>query len=132
MLADIRDDLTAFGVEFDRWYSERELVRSGAIEHALAALEARGALYRKDGALWFRASQHGDSEDRVLVRANGQQTYFAPDLAYHLDKRARGFTRLIDVWGADHHGYVARMRAGLICMGAPGDCFEVCLIQFVS
>src|SRR5579863_2600358 len=132
MLADIRDDLTAFGVEFDRWYSERELVRSGAIEHALAALDARGALYRKDGALWFRASQYGDDEDRVLVRANGQQTYFAPDIAYHLQKRERGYARLIDVLGADHHGYVARVRGALIAMGQPGDSLEACLIQFVS
>src|SRR5579863_8294669 len=132
MLADIRDDLAAFGVEFDRWYSERELVRSGAIEHALSALDARGALYRKDGALWFRASQYGDDEDRVLVRANGQQTYFAPDIAYHLQKRERGFARLIDVLGADHHGYVARVRGALVAMGEPGDILEACLIQFVN
>jgi arginyl-tRNA synthetase len=132
MLADIRDDLTAFGVEFDRWYSERELVREGAVERALAALDARGQLYRRDGALWFRASQFGDDEDRVLVRANGQWTYFAPDLAYHLQKRERGFARLIDVLGADHHGYVARMRGALTAMGEPADCLEACLIQFVS
>jgi arginyl-tRNA synthetase len=132
MLADIREDLAAFGVEFDQWYSERELVRSGAIERALAALEVRGALYRKDGALWFRASQYGDDEDRVLVRANGQQTYFAPDIAYHLQKRERGFARLIDVLGADHHGYVARVRGALVAMGEPGDSLEACLMQFVS
>jgi arginyl-tRNA synthetase len=132
MLADIRADLAEFGVEFDRWYSERELTRSGAIEHALAALEARGALYRKDGALWFRASQYGDDEDRVLVRANGQQTYFAPDIAYHLQKLERGFARLIDVLGADHHGYVARLRGALVAMGQPGESLEACLMQFVS
>ena len=132
MLADIRDDLGAFGVEFDSWYSERELVRDGAVERALAALDARGQLYRRDGALWFRASQFGDDEDRVLVRANGQWTYFAPDLAYHLQKRERGFARLIDVMGADHHGYVARMRGALTAMGEPADCLEACLIQFVS
>jgi len=132
MLGDIRDDLTAFGVEFDRWYSERELTRSGAVEHALERLEARGALYRKDGALWFRASQFGDDEDRVLVRANGQKTYFAPDIAYHLQKRERGFARLIDVLGADHHGYVARVRGALVAMGEPGDSLEACLMQFVS
>src|ERR1700686_2582605 len=132
MLADIRDDLSAFGVEFDRWYSERELAQSGAVEHALEQLEARGALYRKDGALWFRASQYGDDEDRVLVRANGQSTYFAPDIAYHLQKRERGFARLIDVLGADHHGYVARVRGALVAMGQPGESFEACLMQFVS
>jgi arginyl-tRNA synthetase len=132
MLADIRDDLTAFGVEFDRWYSERELARSGAVEHALEQLEAHGALYRKDGALWFRASQYGDDEDRVLVRANGQNTYFAPDIAYHLQKRERGFARLIDVLGADHHGYVARLRGALVALGQPGESLEACLMQFVS
>ncbi len=132
MLADIRDDLTGFGVHFDRWYSERELVRSGAVEHALERLEAHGQLYRRDGAVWFRASRFGDDEDRVLVRANGQKTYFAPDLAYHLQKRERGFARLIDVLGADHHGYVARMRGALTAMGEPGDCLEAPLIQFVS
>ncbi len=132
MLADIREDLAAFGVEFDRWYSERELARSGAVEHALAELTARAALYQKDGALWFRASQYGDDEDRVLVRANGQKTYFAPDIAYHLQKRERGFARLIDVLGADHHGYVARVRGALVAMGQPGDSLEACLMQFVS
>ena len=132
MLADIREDLAAFGVEFERWYSERELVRSGAVEHALETLDSRGHLFRKDGALWFHASQFGDDEDRVLVRANGQRTYFAPDFAYHLQKRARGFERLIDVLGADHHGYVARMRGALMAMGEPGECLDVCLIQFVS
>jgi arginyl-tRNA synthetase len=132
MLADIREDLAAFGVEFDSWYSERTLVASGAVERVLEKLEAHHQLYRKDGALWFRASQFGDDEDRVLVRANGQRTYFAPDMAYHLQKRERGFARLIDVLGADHHGYVARIRGALMAMGEPGECLEVCLIQFVS
>jgi arginyl-tRNA synthetase len=132
MLADIRDDLAGFGVEFDSWYSERELVRDGAVERALTALDARGQLYRRDAAVWFRSSQFGDDEDRVLVRANGQWTYFAPDLAYHLQKRERGFAHLMDVLGADHHGYVARMRGALTALGAPADCLEACLIQFVS
>ncbi len=131
-LSDIREDLAAFGVEFDRWYSERELTHSGAVERALQRLESHGELYRRDGALWFRASRFGDTEDRVLVRANGQHTYFAPDIAYHLDKRRRGFARLIDVLGADHHGYVARLRGALQAMGEPGECLEACLIQFVS
>jgi arginyl-tRNA synthetase len=132
MLADIRDDLAGFGVQFDHWYSERELFRSGAVERALEHLERSGAIYRQDGALWFRASRFGDNEDRVLVRANGQKTYFAPDLAYHLQKRERGYARLIDVLGADHHGYVARLRGALVAMGQPGECLEACLIQFVS
>jgi len=132
MLADIRADLADFGVEFDRWYSERALTDSGVIEQLLITLEQRGHLYRKDGAVWFRSTAFGDDEDRVLVRANGQYTYFAPDLAYHLDKLQRGYGKLIDVWGADHHGYVARMRGGISALGAAGDALEVCLIQFVS
>jgi arginyl-tRNA synthetase len=132
MLADIRDDLAQFGVEFDRWYSERRLSDSGAIDRALAKLEAQGRLYKQDGAVWFRATEFGDEKDRVVVRENGQKTYFASDIAYHLEKRELGFERLIDVLGADHHGYIARVRAGLMAMGEPGDCLEVNLIQFVS
>ncbi|HEY7929489.1 MAG TPA: arginine--tRNA ligase [Steroidobacteraceae bacterium] len=132
MLADIRRDLAEFGVHFDRWYSERELTESGAVQRAIATLKAAGHLYDKDGAVWFRASRFGDDEDRVLVRANGQHTYFAPDIAYHLQKCERGFERLIDVLGADHHGYVARVRGALMAMGQPAERLEACLIQFVS
>ena len=132
ILADIRADLTALGVTFDRWYSERELAHSGAIDEALRRLERQGHLYRKDGALWFRASAFGDDEDRVVERENGQRTYFASDIAYHLDKRLRGFERLINVLGADHHGYVARMRGSLAAMGEPPECLEVCMLQLVS
>jgi arginyl-tRNA synthetase len=132
MLADIRNDLGEFGVEFDRWYSERALSDSGAIDRSLARLESQGRLYTRDGAVWFRATEFGDEKDRVVVRENGQKTYFASDIAYHLEKRELGFSRLIDVLGADHHGYIARVRAGLMAMGEPGDCLEVNLIQFVS
>jgi arginyl-tRNA synthetase len=132
MLADIRADLAEFGVVFDHWTSERAFAASGAIDHALAVLEQQGRLQRKDGALWFRASEFGDEKDRVVVRENGQKTYFASDIAYHLAKRERGFARLIDVLGADHHGYVARVRAGLVALGQPADCLEATLIQFVS
>ncbi len=132
MLADIRSDLEQFGVHFDRWYSERALADSGAIDRALARLDAQGRLYAQDGATWFRATAFGDEKDRVVVRENGQKTYFASDIAYHLEKRERGFERLLDVLGADHHGYVARVRAGLTAMGEPGGCLEVTLIQFVS
>src|SRR6201999_1074298 len=111
---------------------ERSLEDSGAIDRALARLESQQRLYEKDGATWFRATEFGDEKDRVVVRDNGVRTYFASDIAYHLEKRERGFERLIDVLGADHHGYVARVRAGLIAMGEPGDCLEVNLIQFVS
>ena len=132
MLDDIRNDLAEFGVLFNRWVSERELAESGAIDHALAVLGEQGRLYLEEGAWWFRASEFGDEKDRVVVRENGQKTYFASDIAYHLEKRERGFARLIDVLGADHHGYVARVRAGLMAMGQPGDALEATLIQFVS
>jgi len=132
MLADIRDDLAEFGVLFDHWTSERAFAESGAIDHALEVLERGGRLRREDGAVWFRAAEFGDEKDRVVVRENGQKTYFASDIAYHLAKRERGFARLIDVLGADHHGYVARVRAGLIALGQPGDCLDVTLIQFVN
>jgi arginyl-tRNA synthetase len=89
-------------------------------------------VYTKDGAEWFKSTEFGDDEDRVVVRANGEKTYFASDIAYHFDKRQRGHDLLIDVWGADHHGYVARVRGALMALGLPGNCFEVCLMQLVS
>lgn len=131
-IADIRATLEAFGVRFDRWYSERELVRGGAVEHALAALRARGHVYEKEGAVWLATERLGDEKDRVLVREDGSYTYFASDVAYHLDKVERGFDRLIDVWGADHHGYIARVRAAIEALTGRGDRFEVALIQFVT
>ena len=132
MLTDIREDLGEFGVVFDNWCSERSLAESGAIDHALSVLESQQRLYRQEGALWFRATDFGDEKDRVVVRENGQKTYFSSDIAYHLNKRERGFVRLIDVLGADHHGYVARVRAGLAAMGQPPESLEAPLIQFVS
>jgi arginyl-tRNA synthetase len=132
MMREIREDLAAFGVRFDRWTSEREFNDSGAIDAAIARLRAQDLLYDKDGAQWFRATAFGDDEDRVVVRDNGVKTYFAADIAYHLAKRERGFDKLIDVLGADHHGYVTRVRGGLQAFGHPGDCLEACLIQLVS
>jgi arginyl-tRNA synthetase len=132
LLNDIRNDLEEFGVVFDRWYSERSLDTSGKIDHALAKLEAQGRLYKKDGAVWFRATEFGDEKDRVVVRESGQKTYFASDIAYHLDKRERGFERLIDVLGSGHHGYIARVRAGLAALGEPPDSLEVPMIQIVT
>ena len=132
ILDDIREDLAEFGVTFDEWFSERGLADSGAIDRALERLKASGHVYSKDGALWFKATDYGDEKDRVVERENGQRTYFASDIAYHLYKRERGFEQLIDVLGADHHGYVTRVRAGLSAMGEPGDCLEVRLIQFVT
>ena len=132
ILADIRDDLAEFGVHYDRWFSERSLVEDGAIDHALDLLRQNGVVYEKDGAQWFRATDFGDEKDRVVVRANGARTYFASDIAYHLNKRERGFEHLLDALGADHHGYLARVRAGLVAMGQPGDSLEVRLLQFVT
>jgi arginyl-tRNA synthetase len=132
ILADIRDDLEEFGVRYDTWFSERCLSDDGAIDRALALLRKNGVVYEKDGAQWFRATDFGDEKDRVVVRENGLKTYFASDIAYHLHKRERGFEQLIDVLGADHHGYIARVRAGLVAMGQPADCLEVRLMQFVT
>jgi arginyl-tRNA synthetase len=129
---DIKDDLAEFGVTFDRWYSEQSLTKSDAIDKALAVLEERGMLYQKDGATWFRATDFGDEKDRVVVRDNGVKTYFASDIAYHFEKRERGFDLLIDILGADHHGYVPRVRAGLEAMGYHGEDLQVELVQFVT
>jgi arginyl-tRNA synthetase len=132
ILDDIREDLAEFGVTFDSWYSERALADSGAIDRALSTLEAAGHAYRRDGALWFKSTDYGDEKDRVMVRENGLKTYFASDIAFVLNKRERGFEHLLYIWGADHHGYIARLRAGLIAQGGPPECFEVRLVQFVS
>ena len=104
----------------------------GAIDHALDLLRKNGVVYQKEGAEWFRATDFGDEKDRVVVRENGIKTYFASDIAYHLNKRERGFEQLVDVLGSDHHGYIARVRAGLVAMGQPGDCLDVRLMQFVT
>ncbi len=132
ILEDIRDDLSGFGVEFDTWFSEQSLTDEGRIDEALAVLKRRRMLYERDGATWFRATDFGDEKDRVVVRENGKKTYFASDIAYHFDKRKRGFDQLLDVLGSDHHGYVARVRAGLEAMGYGGDDLEVQLVQFVT
>ena len=130
ILEDIREDLEAFGVVYEEWFSERSLVASGAVERAVARLREAGHTYEKDGALWFRSTEFGDEKDRVLVRENGDPTYFASDIAYHLDKFERGFERIIDIWGADHHGYVPRVRAALQALGCDVSRFDVLLVQF--
>lgn len=132
ILGDIREDLAEFGVTFDSWFSERSLIDDGSIDRAVARLEQGGHAYRKDGALWFKSTAYGDEKDRVMVRENGIKTYFSSDVAFVLNKRERGFEHLIYVWGADHHGYIARLRAGLIALGGPPECFEVRLVQFVT
>ncbi|MBK1647350.1 arginine--tRNA ligase [Rhabdochromatium marinum] len=130
ILDDIRDDLAQFGVNYQEWYSERTLAASGAVTRAIERLRASGHVYERDGALWFRSSAFGDSKDRVLVRENGQSTYFASDIAYHADKLERGFSRVFDIWGADHHGYVPRVRAALQALGDDPARLEVLLVQF--
>jgi arginyl-tRNA synthetase len=132
ILADIREDLAEFRVTFDCWFSERSLSDSGAIDRAIETLKRSGHAYLKDGALWFKSTDFGDEKDRVMVRENGVKTYFASDIAYILNKRERGFEHLLYVWGADHHGYIARLRAGLVALGGPAEAFEVRLIQVVS
>ena len=132
VLTDIKDDLAEFGVHPQRWYSEHSLTESGAIDRALERLEEQKMLDVRDGATWFKATEYGDEKDRVVVRENGAKTYFASDIAYHFEKRERGFDLLLDVLGADHHGYVARVRAGLEAMNEPGDSLEVRLVQFVT
>ncbi|MGI9307807.1 MAG: arginine--tRNA ligase [Gammaproteobacteria bacterium] len=131
ILGDIRDDLAEFGVHPDEWFSEKSLADGGAIQHALDLLAENNVTYEQEGAIWFRATDYGDDKDRVVVRDNGRTTYFASDIAYHLHKRERGHEELVDVLGSDHHGYVARVRAGLEAMGQPADCLEVQLVQFV-
>ncbi len=130
ILDDIRDDLAGFGVVYEQWYSERSLAESGMVFKAIARLEEKGYIYEKDGAKWFRSTDFGDEKDRVIVRENGQTTYFASDIAYHMDKMERGYTRVIDVWGADHHGYVPRVKAALQAMGDDASKLDVLLVQF--
>ncbi len=132
ILSDIREDLQEFGVTFDCWFSERSLGDNGSIDRAMDALKKAGHAYVKDGALWFKSTDYGDEKDRVMVRENGVKTYFASDIAYVFNKLERGFDHLLYIWGADHHGYITRLRAGLIALGGPADSFEVRLVQFVS
>jgi arginyl-tRNA synthetase len=136
-LGHIRASLERFRVSFDIWYSERSLHTEpvgedvDAVAHAFVALDTLGQTYTSEGALWLRTSAHGEDKDRVLVRSSGEHTYFASDIAYHQNKRERGFQRLIDVWGADHHGYVQRMKAAYEALGGDRDALELIIMQFV-
>ncbi|MDO5091451.1 MAG: arginine--tRNA ligase [Cardiobacteriaceae bacterium] len=129
-VADIREDLAEFGVTFDRWFSERSLVADGTVDKMLARLQENGFLYEKDGATWFRASEFGDEKDRVVRRENGVTTYFASDIAYHFDKYERGYDYIIDIFGADHHGYMARVKASLAALGLEPQRLGIELVQF--
>jgi len=128
----MRADLEDFGVTFDQWFSEQSLYDSGKVAGDIRDFKAKGLIYEKDGALWFKTSDYGDEKDRVVVRQNGQTTYFASDITYHKDKFARGFQKVIDVWGADHHGYIPRMKAAVEASGYDRDQFEVLLVQLVN
>jgi arginyl-tRNA synthetase len=129
-LSDCREDLLEFGVSFDDWFSEKSLFDTGKVAAAVETLKQRGHLYEQDGALWFKAKAFGDEKDRVVQRANGEHTYFASDIAYHANKFERGFDRIIDVWGADHHGYIPRVKAALTALGLDADRLTVALVQF--
>ena len=130
ILDDIRMDLAEFGVEYEEWFSERSLAESKAVERSLDKLRASGHLYEKEGAVWFASSPLGDEKDRVVVRENGQMTYFASDIAYHMDKLERGFDYLINIWGADHHGYIPRVKAAIQALGGNPSQLDVLLVQF--
>ncbi|MFZ5523164.1 MAG: arginine--tRNA ligase [Pseudomonadota bacterium] len=129
-LGDCRNDLAEFGVHFDDWFSEQSLFDSGMVARAVDMLKAGGHLYEQDGALWFRSTGFGDEKDRVVQRDNGLYTYFASDIAYHLNKYERGFDRIINIWGADHHGYIARVNGALKALGMDSGKLTIALVQF--
>ncbi len=130
VLSDIKDDLAEFGVEYDNWFSERSLLDSGAIQAGIDALTKAGFTFEEDGALWFRSTAFGDEKDRVLLRANGEPTYFASDVAYHWDKYDRGFDIVMDLFGADHHGYIQRLKAAVTALGHDETALRVFMVQF--
>jgi len=129
---DIEQDLEQFGVVFDNWFSEQGLIDSSKVDDAMDILRKNGFLYEKDGATWFQSRRLGDEKDRVVIRENGQLTYFATDIAYHLSKYERGFSKMIDIWGADHHGYIARIKASLKALGKDPAKLDVLLVQFAT
>ena len=132
MLADIKKDLGDFGVRFDVWFSEKSLLEDGSVQRSIAELKERGFAYEQDGALWLRSTAFGDDKDRVIVKQDGDYTYLATDIAYHRNKLARGFTQLVNIWGADHHGYIPRVQAVIQAFGHPKDSLHVLLVQLVS
>ncbi len=131
-MRDIEETLAIARIPFDSWFSEAELHRRGEVDKAIRLLEERGHVYEAEGARWFRSTEFGDEKDRVLVTGDGRYTYLAPDVAYHLDKFSRGFDRLINIWGADHHGYVPRMKAAVAALGFDPDRLELIITQMVN
>jgi arginyl-tRNA synthetase len=132
MLADIKNDLEAFGVRFDVWFSEKSLLADGSVQKSIEELKERGFAYERDGALWLRSTAFGDDKDRVIIKQDGEYTYLATDIAYHRNKLARGFTQLVNIWGADHHGYIPRVQAVIQAFGHPKDALHVLLVQLVA
>ena len=132
ILGGIKDDLADFGVCFEKWFSEQSLIDSGLSESCITRLKDSGHIYKKDGALWFKTTNYGDEKDRVVVRDNGNHTYFASDIAYHLEKLERGYDKIINVWGADHHGYIPRVKASIGALGHKPDKLEILLVQFAN
>ena len=132
ILSDIKDDLHLFGVDYENWFSERSLFDNGKVSTAIEKLKDSGHLYEEKGALWFASSKLGDEKDRVVVRDNGQPTYFASDIAYHYEKFSKKYTHLINIWGADHHGYIARVRAALTALNLDDEKLDVLLVQFAN
>ena len=132
ILGGIKDDLADFGVRFEKWFSEQSLIDSGLSESCITRLKDSGHIYKKDGALLFKTTNYGDEKDRVVVRDNGNHTYFASDIAYHLEKLERGYDKIINVWGADHHGYIPRVKASIGALGHKPDKLEILLVQFAN
>lgn len=132
ILADIKTDLKEFGVDYQQWFSEQSLVDSGLTKSCVEKLQASNHIYEKDGALWFKTTDFGDDLDRVVVRDNGVHTYFASDIAYHAQKFERGYDKIINIWGADHHGYIARVKAAIKALGFNENKLEILLVQFAN
>ena len=132
ILDDIKDDLAGFGVTYDQWFSEKTLADDGSIDKVVKRLQDNGFIYEKGGALWFKSTDFGDEKDRVVVRDNGQATYFASDIAYHLNKYERGLDKIVNIWGADHHGYITRVKAAITALGLDANKLDVLLVQFVT
>ncbi|MBD3309109.1 arginine--tRNA ligase, partial [candidate division KSB3 bacterium] len=132
ILQEIREDLERFNVVFDNWFSEQQLYDTQAVQAVVERLLAEGILYKQDGAVWFKSSGGEDEKDRVVIRSDGRPTYFASDIAYHENKFQRGFEKVVNVWGADHHGYVPRMKGVIKALGYPEDALQVILVQMVS
>jgi len=132
MLADIRTDLDAFGVRFDTWFSESSLLADGSVQRSIEELKERGFAYEKDGALWLKSTAFGDDKDRVIIKKDKSYTYLATDIAYHRNKLGRGFRQLVNIWGADHHGYIPRVQAVIQAFGHPRDSLHVLLVQLVA